>query len=308
MADLLFAIILFYGFVLGMRRGFYKEVVGFIALIVAISVARTTRVPAGQLIATKTGAPLLAAEVVAVVVVWVVVFFVVAVIGRLLLKKLRGKGVDDALEDGAEELADAIAGDTTKGPMTLLTDPIASKRGLFYWSDKLLGLLLGGAKGIITGYAFFGVIIYADRLGYESRLARSVESSFAGAIFKKELEPLLATFPEYKIAAKVAEMRDIANLVQEDPARRFDVFASHPELGALARDPQVQKLAQDPEIREKWMKRDLKGLLLDRRVHGLVTDPAVREKVAAVDWAKVRDAVSRVAASPPPATTTEGPR
>lgn len=298
MADLLFAIVLFYGLVLGMRRGFYKEVVAFIALVVAISAARTTRVPAGQLVAAKTGAPLLAAEVVAVVVVWVVVFFVVALVGRLLLKKLRGKGVDDRLEDGAEDLADAIAGDTTKGPVTLMTDPIASKRGLFYWSDKLLGLLLGGIKGVVTGYALFGVIIYADRLGYESRLARSVEESFAGGVFKRELEPLLASFPEYKIAVKVAEMKAIAQLVQEDPARRFDVFADHPELGALARDPKVQELAKDPAVREKWARRDLKGLLLDPRVHGLVTDPAVREKVANVDWAKIRQAVQSAGAAP----------
>jgi hypothetical protein len=240
--------------------------------------------------------------------VWVVVFFVVAVVGRLLLKKLRGKGVDDRLEDGAEDLADAIAGDTTKGPVTYMTDPIASKRGLFYWSDKLLGLLLGGAKGLITGYALLGVIVYADRLGYETQLASSVERSFAGGVFRRQLEPLLVTFPEYKIAVNVAEMRDIARLVQEDPAGRFDVFSGHPELGALARDPVVQRLAQDPAIREKWARRDLKGLLLDPRVHGLVTDPTVREKVAAVDWAKVREAVSRASSATPPPPPPQGPR
>ncbi len=297
MADLVFGIVVFYALVFGARRGFYKEVVALVALLVAISVARTTRVPAGALLAEKTGSPVLVAEVGAVVVVWVAVFFAVALVGRLVLKKLRGKGVDDRLEDGAEELADAIAGDTTKGPVTLLTDPIASKRGLFYWSDKLLGALLGLVKGAITGYVLFGVALYADRLGYESRFARSVEGSYAGALFARELDPLLRQFPEYQLAVKVGDMREIARLVQEDP-RRFEAFATHHELASLARDPRVQELARDPDVRATWERRDLRSLLLDRRVHALLADPELREKVAVVDWAKVREAVARGQAAP----------
>ncbi len=304
MADLVFGIIVFYALVFGARRGFYKEVVALVALLVAISVARTTRVPAGAFLAAKTGSPVLVAEVVAVVVVWVAVFFAVALLGRLVLKKIRGKGVDDRLEDGAEDLADAIAGDTTKGPVTLLTDPIASKNGLFYWSDKLLGALLGLLKGAITGYVVFGVALYADRLGHESRFARSVEASYAGALFMRELDPFLRQFPEYQLAVKVGDMREIARMVQEDP-RRFDAFAGHHELASLARDPQVQALARDPEVRAAWERRDLKALLLDRRVHALLADPALREKVAVVDWAKVREAVAR---GPAPAGETTPPR
>lgn len=301
MADLVFGIVVFYALVFGARRGFYKEVVAFVALLVAISVARTSRVPAGAFLAGKTGSPVLVAEVVAVVAVWVAVFFAVALVGRLLLKKLRGKGLDDRLDDGAEELADAIAGDTTKGPVTLLTDPIASKRGLFYWSDKLLGALLGLVKGAITGWALFGVALYADRLGYETRFARSVEGSYAGALFARELDPVLRQFPEYQLAVKVGDMREIARMVQEDP-RRFDTFAGHYELASLARDPRVQALARDPEVRAAWDRRDLRGLLLDPRVHALLADPELREKVAQVDWAKVRSAVERGGPAPGGAT------
>lgn len=292
MADLVFGIIVFYALVFGARRGFYKELVGFIALIVAISLAREARIPGGVLLSAKFGWPVLVAEVVAVVGVWVAAFFVVALVGRLLLKKIRGKGVDDRLEDGAEGLADAIAGDTTKGPVTLLTDKVTpSKRGLFYWSDKLLGALLGLVKGVITGYVLFGVILYADRLGYETRVARSVEGSYAGALFVRELDPFLRQFAEYKLAVKVSDMREIARLVHEDP-RRFEAFANHNELTALSRDPKLQELARDPQIREAWQKRDLKALLLDRRVQALLADETMRERVAAVDWAKVRDAVA----------------
>jgi uncharacterized membrane protein required for colicin V production len=292
MADLLFGIVVFYGLVLGARRGFYKEVVHVLALVVSISVARSLRVKAGAVLAARTGAPVLVSEVLAVAAVWVIVFFVVALLGRLVLKKLRGKGVDDRLEAGAEDVADAIAGDTTKGPITLLTDPIASRRGVFYWSDKLLGALLGLLKGVLTGYILFGIALYADRVGYENAFARSVEGSYAGALFVRELDPYLRQFPEYQLAVKLTDMREIARLVHEDP-RRFDIFAGDPQLGSLARDPRVQALASDPEVKAAWARHDLRALLLNPKVRALLADPELREKVAVVDWAKVREAVER---------------
>lgn len=291
MADAVFALAVFYGLVLGARRGFYKEVVNVLALLVAISVARMTRVPAGMFVAQKTGAPPLLAEVMAVVAVWVVVFFVAALLGRLILKKIRGKGVDDRIEDGAELVADAIGGDTTKGPITLITDPIASKNGFFYWSDKLLGSLLGLVKGILTGYVIFGIALYADRIGYPSAFARSVEGSYAGALFKRQLDPLLRQFAEYQIAVQVSDMREIARLVHEDP-RRFEVFVNHPELTSLARDPAIQALLQDPKLREAWERRDLKALLAEPKVHSLVAEERVRQHVGNVRWAVVREAVA----------------
>lgn len=298
MADLVFGIVVFYAVVFGARRGFYKEVVQLVALLVGISVARTARVPAGAALASKTGLPVLAAEVAAVVGVWVAAFFVTALVGRLLLKKLRGKGLDDRLDAGAEGLADAISGDTTRGPVTLLTDKVVSKRGLFYWSDKLLGALLGLVKGALTGYVLFGVAIYADRLGYESRFASSAEDSYAGALFVRELDPVLRQFAEYQLAVKVRDMREIARLVHEEP-RRFEAFAGHQELVALARDPRVQALAREPDVRAAWDRRDLRGLLLDPRVHALLADPDLRERVAAVDWGRVREAVARGPVAPP---------
>lgn len=308
MADLLFGIIVFYALVFGARRGFYKELVGFIALIAAISLAREARVPAGVALSAKFGWPVLVAEVAAVVGVWIAAFFAVALVGRLLLKKIRGKGADDRLEDGAEVVADAIAGDTTKGPVTLLTDKITpSKRGIFYWSDKLLGALLGLVKGVITGYVLFGVILYADRLGYENRFARSIDASYAGALFVRELDPFLRQFPEYELAVKVSDIREIARLVHEDP-RRFDAFANNAELTALSRDPKIQELARDPQIRAAWEKRDLKALLLDPRVQALLADETMRKRVAVVNWAKVREAVTAGQASPPREEPREEPR
>jgi len=224
MADLLFCIVLFYAFILGARRGLYKEVVQTAALIIAVLVAKAMREPAGQSIHSASGGklPLMLAEVAGVIVVFVAAFIVAAVIGRLILKKLRGKGIDDNLDNSAEAIADALAGDTTKGPVTLLTDPIASRRGLFYWSDKILGAVLGLFKGLISGYLLFALVIYADRAkGWDSALARWIESSYATRVYKEYIERYLVTFPEYRIASSLGDMKATAHTLKEtkDPRR-----------------------------------------------------------------------------------------
>lgn len=293
-ADLVFLLVVFYSAVFGARRGLFKEVVQLAALVVGIAVARLLRVPAGAAMAGKTGLPVLLAEVAAVVAVWVVAFLAVAIAGRLLLKKLRGKGADDRLDEKAEGIADVIGGDTTKGPVTRFTDPLASKRGVFYWSDKLLGALLGICKGIVTGWILFAFVLWADRLGWTSSFARSIESSHAAAAFVEHMDPLLRASPEYQLATKVTAMRAIAEVVKDDAAR-FERLKQHPEMAALARDPKVQALARDPEVSAAWQRRDLPGLLRNPKVHELLKDADVRAKVAAVDWDRVKDAVNRPA-------------
>lgn len=298
-ADLVFLLIVFYSAVFGARRGLFKEVVQVAALVVGIAVARLLRVPAGAAVAAKSGLPVLLAEVAAVIAVWVVTFLAVAIAGRLVLKKLRGKGADDRLDDKAEGIADAIGGDTTKGPVTRFTDPLATKNGVFYWSDKLLGLLLGVCKGIVTGWILFGFVLWADRLGWPSSFARSIESSHAAAAFVEHMDPLLRASPEYQLATKVTAMRAIAEVVKTDAAR-FERLKQHPEMSALSRDPKVQALAQDPEVAAAWSRRDVPALLRNPKVQELLKDPDVRAKVAAVDWERVRDAVNGPVAPPEP--------
>ncbi len=298
MADAVCGLILFYSLVFGARRGFYKEVVHALALVAAILLARAARLPVGAALADKTGLPATVAEVAAVIGVWVAAFFVVAVVGRLILKKVRGKGVDDNLDEGAEALADAIAGDTTKGPVTLLTDPIATKTGVFYWSDKLLGAGLGFGKGVITVIVLFALILYVDRArGWESSFARSIETSYAAGAFRGGLDPYLQSFPEYRIITSMGSMRGVAEAVKEDP-RRFVAFATHPELKGLRGHAKITALAQDPEVWAAWEARDLKELLLHEEVRALLTDRELRQRIAEVDWAKVEADVKAHQADP----------
>lgn len=293
MADAVFLLILFYSLVFGMRRGFYKEVVQTIALVVAIVAAKVAREPAGLSLQHSTGLPLMVAEVAAVVAIWVSVFFVTAVVGRLILKKMRGKGIDDNLGEGAESVADAIGGDTTKGPLTLLTDPIASKRGIFYWSDKILGGGLGLLKGVVTGYLVFGLIVYAAHAkGWESSFAESIEGSYATKIFKEHIETtFLNTIPEYRIVKGLDDMRAIGKLIddKEHGEARMERFVKDPRLKTISEHPKVKELAKDPEVMKAWEERHLPSLLKNDKVRAALSDPELRKRVAAVEWEEIRD-------------------
>lgn len=287
MADAVCGLILFYSLVFGARRGFYKEVVQTLAVVLAILLARVLRQPVGAWITAKTSVPSGISEVVAVVAVWVVGFLVVAVVGRLILKKLRGQGIDDNLDEGAEAIADALGGDTAKGPVTLLTDPIATKTGIFYWSDKLLGAGLGLGKGVVTVIVVFALVLYADRArGWESSFAESIEASYAARGFRAYLEPYLETFPEYRITTSLRSMRGIAAAVKEDP-RRFAAFAGHPELKGLRGHAKLAEVARDPEVAAAWAERDLQRLLGHEQVRALLGDRELRERIAEVDWEAV---------------------
>lgn len=300
-ADGVFVLILLSSLFFGARRGFYKEVIHLLAVLVGIWLALRLRADVGTTIAGATGLPAFPAQVLAFLGLWIGGFLVTAVLGRLLLKKLRGKGVDDRLDDGAEAIADVIGGDTTKGPVTKFTDKVAGsgKRGLFYWSDKLLGMALGAVKGAINAYALFGLVLWADRLGWESAFARSIERSLAIAKFQAHFSPLLEAIPEYRIGTHVDEMRAIRDAVQQDP-RKVERLVEHEQLRALKNDPRVTAAANDPEVRRLWAERDVGGLLLNPRIQALLSDPEVRKRVAEVDWEKVRKDVEGTTPPAPP--------
>ncbi|MEZ0229310.1 MAG: CvpA family protein, partial [Planctomycetota bacterium] len=125
-ADIIFVVFVLYGFIFGLRRGFYKELIAFVALVVAVGAARTWKDPVGRLLQAKatflgTGT----AHALGAVVVWVVTFFLVVLIGRLILKKIRNPDAENNLEKAADGVADAAEGDTKMGPVTLLTNPVA---------------------------------------------------------------------------------------------------------------------------------------------------------------------------------------
>ncbi|MEZ6188550.1 MAG: CvpA family protein [Planctomycetota bacterium] len=285
-ADLVFLLILFYSVVFGARRGFYKEVIQTLALLGALLLARYLHGTVGGSVASALGVPEILGEIAGGVVVFVVGFLVIAIVGRLILKKVKGQGADDRLDDGAEAVADAIAGDTKQGPVTLLTNPIAGKNGIVYWSDKILGAGLGFVKGCVTGLLLFGVIVYADRCGWTTSFARSIEASHVATLYKSQVEPYLESYPEFKI---VRSLDEIWNLSQElETQAQAEQLRNHPELQSLKNHPKVQELLRDPDAQAAFRARDVKTLLQNPKVRALLADDEFRARLGEVDWSSVR--------------------
>lgn len=285
-ADLVFLLILFYSVVFGARRGFYKEVIQTLAMLAALLAARYLHGSIGKGIAASVGIPEIAGEIAGGVVVFVVAFLAFAIVGRLLLKKFKGQGVDDRLDDGAEAVADALAGDTKPGPVTLLTNPIAGKNGIVYWSDKILGAGLGFLKGTITGLLLFGVVVYADRCGWTTSFARSIEESHVASLYHAHVEPYLESYPEFRI---VRSLDEIWNLSQEiETSEQAAKLQNHPQLQSLKHHPKVQALLKDPDAQAAWRARDVKALLKNPQVRELLADDEFRARLGEVDWGAVR--------------------
>ena len=303
MADALFLFILFYSFIMGARRGFYKEVIGALALLISILIAWHYEALVGSSLAARTGMPVLLARFLGAAGLWGGSFFVVALVGRLILKKLRGQGVDDALERSAEGVADALAGDTTPGVVTLLTNPIASKRGFVYWSDKLLGALLGLIKGVISTTFLFAILLTFDRLsGWDTALARSIQESHAQSLYHEHLQPTLESIPELRLLPKLITLTRIADEVQKDPGRQ-KTLREHSQLRGLK--DLLQELGQDAELVQAWSARDFGALLTHPRIKKLLSQREVRRRLAEVDWEQLLSDLR--AKKPQPAPTPEAP-
>jgi len=297
-ADLVFLLILFYSVVFGARRGFYKEVIQTLAMIFALIMARYLHGSVGGGLAATLGIPEIAGQIAGGVVVFVVAFLVLAIVGRLILKKVKGQGVDDRLDDGAEAVADAIAGDTKQGPVTLLTNPIAGKAGIVYWSDKILGAGLGFVKGTITGLLLFGVIVYADRCGWTTSFARSIEGSHTASLYHANIEPWLESYPEFKI---VRSLDEIWNLSQEiESAEQAKKLQNHAQVQSLKNHPKVKELLQDPDAQAAWRERDVQALLKNPKVRELLADDEFRERLGEIDWSAVRADVGGLDSVPAP--------
>jgi hypothetical protein len=296
-ADIFFVCCVLYGLIFGLRRGFYKELIVLIALVVGVGVARAFNATAGEFLHDK-GVPGPIAHVMGPVFVWVVVFFLVNLIGRLVLKKARDPDAENRIEAAAGKAADLVEGDTKAGPMTLLTNPIAhAQRSFVYWSDKLLGGALGVVKGATAAYACFAIIyvaemhLAADPLG----MRQAISESRAKEVYVDYLAWIMEKVPEYRLVENVASTEKLADETKGEP-QVVDRLALDNAWAQVKATTAFQRLANDPEIKALWAKtidgkRDLKTLLTSPKVRELIADPEFVEAFANTDVNSVRNAL-----------------
>lgn len=291
MADTIFRAFVLYGLVFGMRRGFYKELIAFGSLVLGVIAARTVHDAADKFLAEWLSMPHGIAHVLGLGGVWLVTFFILNVVGRIVLKRLRDPDRENRVAGAAEKVADSVEGDTKAGPVTYLTNPVASAhRSVIYWSDKILGGLLGIAKGIVGAYALFGLVYFAelhtgvDPAGFRA----SIASSQAKAIYSDYLAAPLRGFREYRLFENVALIEELVEASRGDPAT-IDRLASHEAWGPVRATAAFQALALDPAIHAAWTKTDASGkrdvhtLLHSAHVRALLSDEEFEEALARTD-------------------------
>lgn len=298
-ADILFVAFVLYGLIFGLRRGFYKELIALVALVVGVGVARTFNATAGEFLHEK-GLPGPVAHVMGPVIVWVIVFFLVNVIGRIALKKVRDPDAENTIEAAAGKAASAVEGDTKAGPMTLLTNPIAhAQRSLVYWSDKLLGGALGIVKGAAAAYALFAIVYVAEMhlASDPGGLRQAISESRAKELYVDYLAGILRELPEYRLLENVANTERLADETKGEP-QLVDRLALNDAWAKVKATTAFQKLTTDPEIQTAWAKttadgkRDLKTLLASPKVRELIADPQFVEAFSNTDVSAVRKALT----------------
>jgi uncharacterized membrane protein required for colicin V production len=308
MADGVVAVFLFYGLVFGIRRGFYKELIAFGALILGALVARALRGAVGTALATKLGVPVIFAEILAVAAIFLVVALILNVIGRVLLNRLKNPDGESIVEEGADEIADAIADKGKKGPMTLLTDPIAkATSGAVYWTDKLLGAALGLLKSLVAVAFIFALVVYWSHwTGSESAFAKSIEDSWSHRAFHETIEPQLEKTEEYRFLANLEAANNLARVVKGDP-KKIEIVKTHPAVAPIAANPRTQALAQDVEVQKAFARGDLAALLVNPKVRDALADPEFRKAIADADLEKVLDDLAPLPGlEPPPPAAKDG--
>ncbi len=309
-ADIVFVVFVLYGLIFGLRRGFYKELIAFVALVVAVGAARTWKDPAGRLIQSKiaflgSGT----AHAFGAILVWLVTFFLVTLIGRLILKKIRNPDAENNLEKAADGVSDAAQGDTQMGPVTLLTNPVAkAHKSVVYWSDKLLGGVLGVVKGAAACYAIFAVIYFVDlHVPQIAPVKEAVSNSRAKQIYAEYLAGILrSTFTEYRVLENAAHTERLVRQAEAKGAQPqlIDRLGAHPAWTNVKATQAWKDLAADPQMQQRWNqtgpdgKRDVMGLFRDARVRHLLADEQFQDAFADTN---IEDVIRAVSEPPPPA-------
>ncbi|MBI3723758.1 CvpA family protein [bacterium] len=294
-ADIVFFLFFLYGLVFGMRRGFYKELIAVVALVLGVAAARFLKDPVADALHDKAGFGLHTGQILGSLVAWLVVVLVVNIAGRLVLRRLRDPDAENKIEGAADAAVESVDGKPKQGPVTYLTNPLAStQRSIIYWSDKLLGAVLGIAKGVVAAYVLFALIYCADMaVGANWGFTESIKGSHAKQIYSQYLEASFRSLPEYRLVENIA----ILESLEVDPSINADAIermAADPRWADVKATPAFQRIAADPDVQKAWEqrsngKRAVNSVIHLSQVRGLLADSDFRSAFSNVDILSIRN-------------------
>lgn len=302
MADAAIVLILLAGIVSGLRRGFVKEALSVLGILVATYVAVQTYAAAGPFAAENLRLPADVGYMVGGIASWIVAYFLFIFLGRLAWKSIRGQGPMSRVEKAAGGAADHAAGKTGPGPITLFLRPLPTQAGILYWFDKVLGGLLGLAQAALL----ILLALFAASSLPLGKTGATIRRSHMYGVFQADLEPELSKMPEVRIARSIGDLAHVLEDIQEKP-ERADTFRKHKALAPLRDYKPVQDLADDHDFKVAVEGKHYGEVLRNPKVLSLLKDREFRRRLAEVDWQQVdRDleadekAEAKPAPAPPP--------
>ncbi len=296
MADLAIGLFLLVAVLYGMRRGFFRTVLGVAALVGATYLAIRAYGTLGPHAAERLDVPAPVGYAAAAGATWIAVYFVLFLVGRWLVKKLRG---DPGYFEPRER-------DGEVGPITRRLRALGrARRKLFYWVDTGLGSALGLAQGLIVVLI---ALYIADKTTWMGRVGERFRGSRVMRLFHQHAEPRLSAIPEVKIVLSIGDAIRLHRLIHhQNQQRRVFYIVTRPSVQQLLQYPELQKVRQDPEVQRLWREEKHAELMTHRKVLSLLKDREFLKRLSDVEWRELADDIEAGRADLPwPAPPTAG--
>ncbi|PIE18982.1 MAG: hypothetical protein CSA66_03300 [Proteobacteria bacterium] len=140
-------------------------------------------------------------------------------------------------------------------------------------TDRAIGVLVGGAKGLLIAYLVIVGLIMAHRM--TGKLPIPFASSIAGRWVMQHNFLDSGVFPGAKALAKLAWLVSTRDSQQ---------LAGDPHVQALMANPKAQTLIADPEVLRALGAKDYLSLLGNETVWTFLDDPQVQAHLDAIEW------------------------
>jgi membrane protein required for colicin V production len=243
---IILCLVLFFAMV-GLLTGAARQIAHLVGLVVAYFVSRRLGSVVGPRLADSLGTPQLLGVLLGTVLLFIVVLVVVRyALGALLQRLMTGRDPNN------------------RGP------------------DRVLGLLIGGAKVAVIAYVVLSaltfveehVVVAGKRLGVASKDSRALAFARDHNLFEMTQ---FAPVKDFVQVAQVSSNPERAAQLQSDPAYK-----------ALRQDPRFQRALKDDGLRRALEQGDTQALLRSNLVLQLIQDPEFAARLGAAAKASRR--------------------
>lgn len=272
--DTIVCVVCGFGFLYGLRRGFFREVIGLVAIVAAVWAGTNASPALGAGFAQRFSMSPTMGVITAGCLAAVATYVVVLVVGLLVFKWL--------MRSPADRIAQAVGADgaAEQGAVSVALKVLPTRRSILYVIDKVLGAFLGVAKA--AAYSAVALVGLASmNLGTWSEAARA---SAAYAAYNTHIAAHVEAIPEVRLVKRLPGWTQLAKQVGDNPQLARDLFDG-PEFGPIREYEPLQAVIDSERVRELWDRQafaelvdvpEVKTLFSDRKLLHLIADVDVQ--------------------------------